>query len=166
MSDLYTISPLSGKNAREITTWSYDPPFDLYDLAPEHLSSLLNPDYRYHQVMDQNGSLVGYCCFGLDAQVPGGNYLLKETRVLDIGISMRPDLVGQGLGKNFVSAILDYAAKIYQSEHFRVTIADFNQRSLRTFQILGFKIQGSFTRELVDVQYFQLERPIKKDDYG
>lgn len=161
MADLYTISLLSEENARKITTWSYDPPFDLYDLAPEHLSGLLNLDFRYHQVLDQNGSLIGYCCFGLDARVPGGNYQLNEPRVLDIGVGMRPDLVGRGLGRYFVSAILDYAYKRYQPECFRVTIADFNQRSQKTFQNLGFKESCYFIRELEDIPFTQFEKEIK-----
>ena len=140
MAAHYTISPLNEENAREITTWSYLPPFNLYDPTPEHFSCFLDPDYRYHQVLDQKGNLVGFCCFGLDAQVPGGSYQLTETRVLDIGVGLWSDLVGQGLGLNFVSAVLDYAAKKYQPACFRVTIAYFNQRSQNTFLKLGFKV--------------------------
>ena len=75
MAAEYNVFPVSEGNAREITTWRYNPPYDLYDLEPRHLAGLLNPDYRYHQVLEKNGGLVGYCCFGIDAQVPGGVYL-------------------------------------------------------------------------------------------
>jgi RimJ/RimL family protein N-acetyltransferase len=157
---MYTISPLSEENARKITTWCYDPPYDLYDLAPEHLQELLDPDLRYHQVLDQSGVLVGFCCFGWDAQVPGGEYQRGEPEVLDIGVGLCPPLTGQGQGAGFVGEILEYGRKVYRPEIFRVTIAGFNQRSLKTFQKLGFVIKSSFKRELVDVFFFQLERPI------
>ena len=55
------------------------------------------------------GDLVGYCCYGLDAQVPGGEYLINMPAVLDIGVGMKPNLTGAGRGHDFVSAILEYA---------------------------------------------------------
>ena len=159
----YIISPLSVENAQKITTWRYDPPYDLYDLDPEHLSGLLNIDYRYHQVMDLKGSLVGYCCFGLDAQVPGGDYQHGEPAVLDIGVGLRPDLIGKGLGSDFVSDILDFTIKEFKPEYFRVTIADFNQRSQKTFRDLGFKETYQFIRDLVEIPFTQLERKIVEE---
>ena len=66
MTAEYTISPLNEDNAREITTWRYSPPYDLYDLESRHLKGFLNPDYQYHQVLEKHGMLAGYCCFGID----------------------------------------------------------------------------------------------------
>ena len=166
MTALYFISPLSEENARKITTWRYDPPFDLYDLGPENISGFINPEYYYHQILNENGNLDGYCCYGLDAQVPGGEYLINMPEILDIGVGMKPNLTGVGRGHKFVSAILEYARERFHPDRFRVTIADFNLRSLKTFQSLGFKIQGSFVREMVDIHFFHLEKSVKEEDYG
>ena len=157
---LYTINPLTQKNAKIIVGWQYDPPYDLYDMEPKHLVGLLNPDYRYHQVLDRSGELAGYCCFGEDARVPGGIYDEGEPKVLDIGVGLKPQLTGQGLGKEFVSAILFYAGNTFQPPIYRVTVADFNQRSLKTFLSLGFEITEQFTRELVNVNFTQLEKKV------
>lgn len=159
----YSISSLTPENAKRMINWNYDPPYDLYDLAPEHLPRLLNPDYRYHQVLNLSGELDGFCCFGEDARVPGGGYSEGEPKVLDIGVGLKPELTGQGLGNDFVGAVLNFAEDIYQPEIYRVTVADFNQRSLKTFQSFGFSICGHFTRDLVEVKYTQLERPVKKE---
>ncbi len=143
--------------------WHYDPPYNYYDLAPEYFPGLLNLDYRYHHVLNQSGELDGFCCFGEDARVPGGVYSEGEPRVLDIGVGLKPELTDQGLGKDFVAAVLNYARDTYQSEIFRVTIADFNQRSLKTFQSLRFSIRDHFTRDLGEVKFTQLERSVKKE---
>jgi len=166
MAAEYNIFPVSEGNAREITTWRYDPPYDLYDLAPRHLTGFLNPDYRYHQVLNKNGRLVGYCCFGVDAQVPGGVYLKNEPEILDIGVGLAPRLTGQGRGTAFVGEILKFGFNTYHPDIFRVSIASFNKRSLKTFQNLGFLIQGSFTRGFLNVEFFQLERPVMKAEDG
>jgi len=163
---IYFISPISEENARKITTWRYDPPYDLYDLGPENISGFMNPEYYYHHILNENGNLVGYCCYGVDAQVPGGEYLVNMPEILDIGVGMKPNLTGAGRGYDFVSAILAYGNERFHPVRFRATIADFNQRSLKTFQNLGFEIQGSFIRELVDIHFFQLEKLVEDEDYG
>ena len=135
-------------------------------MEPRHLEGLLNPDYRYHQVLEKNGSLAGYCCYGIDAQVPGGVYLKNEPEILDIGVGLAPRLTGQGRGTAFVGQILKFGFNTYHPDKFRVSVASFNKRSLKTFQNLGFKIQESFIRELVEIKFFQLERPIKEENNG
>ena len=163
MTALYFISPLSEENARKITTWRYDPPFDLYDLGPENISGFINPEYYYHQILNENGNLVGYCCYGLDAQVPGGEYLINMPEILDIGIGMKPNLTGTGRGHKFVSAILEYASERFNPSRFRVTVADFNHRSLMTFRKLGFKDSHHFIRELAEIPFTQLERDLEEE---
>lgn len=159
----YSISPLTPSNALEILTWRYQPPYDIYDPIPSDLDCFLNPNYRYHQVLDQRGQLVGYCCYGEDARVPGGDYSRGEPEVLDVGIGLKPELTGQGLGKGFVGAVLEFARQAFHPAYFRVTVADFNQRSRKTFQNLGFSAGIQFTRELAELPFTQFERPAGKD---
>ena len=162
----YQIIPMTREQAEIIITWNYEPPFGVYDLKPEDLNGLLNPEYRYHQVVDKERDLVGYCCYGKDAQVPGGDYSSGELEIMDIGVGMRPDLTGQGRGSGFLGAVLNYGTASYSPGTFRATIAGFNQRSLRTFQALGFEIKGGFVRELAEIHYFQLEKLIKEVQNG
>ena len=154
----YQILPLSREQAEIIITWSYTPPYGVYDLKLEDLNGLLNPDYRYHHVLDLEGVLIGYCCYGKDAQVPGGDYFCGEPEVLDVGVGLAPDLTGQGLGGKFVEAILAYAWRVYRPDLFRVTVADFNQRSLNTFRKLGFEEKHYFVSEPGQLPFTQLER--------
>ena len=157
---IYSIVPLTPELAQEIVTWIYDSPYELYDHSRDNLPGLLNPEYRYHSVIGKEGDLVGYCCFGLDAQVPGGNYQQGEPEVLDIGVGMHPDLTGQGLGKGFISAIEDLAIEEFSPNKFRVTISAFNQRSLKVFRSCGYEEKSQFTRELIDIKFIQLEKHI------
>lgn len=154
----YQILPITKEQAERVTTWSYDPPYGVYDLAPEDLNGLLNPDYRYHSVLDQAGALIGYCCYGMDAQVPGGDYCCGEPQVMDVGVGLAPGLTGQGLGEKFVEAILAHGWRRFRPEIFRVSVADFNQRSMNTFRKLGFKETHYFLHELGQMPFTQLER--------
>jgi RimJ/RimL family protein N-acetyltransferase len=154
----FQISPLKEELADLIVRWRYLPPYQVYDLSPADKEPLLDPAYRYHQVLDGSGNLIGYCCFGEDARVPGGVYPGEESEYLDVGVGMHPSLVGRGKGAAFVGEILEYARDRYQPAVFRVTIADFNQRSLKTFRKLGFKDSHHFKRKPDGMPFTQLER--------
>lgn len=154
----YLISPLTEKLAEAVILWHYAPPYQVYDLSPDDLAPLLDPYFRYHQVLDRSGNLVGYCCYGEDARVPGGDYSRGEPEVLDVGVGLHPELVGKGLGPGFVQAILAHGSSILEPDTFRVTVADFNQRSLKTFRKLGFRDTNRLERDSDGMPFTQLEK--------
>jgi RimJ/RimL family protein N-acetyltransferase len=136
---------MTAAQAHEIATWRYTGQYALYNpdetMLDEYSAMLLEPHYAYHAIYDDT-TLVGFCCFGEDAQVPGGDYSLPDT--LDIGLGMRPDLTGQGRGTLFLGAILEFAQRQYRVKHFRTTIATFNHRSQRVFEKAGFHPTQTF----------------------
>ena len=143
-----TFKPLDEASVREIFTWQYPPPYDIYNLPAEkveqNLSFFLDPRNRYYGLWDSSGRLEAFCVFGLDARVPGGVY---SRDALDIGFGLRPDLTGQGFGHRYLKAVLDYAIARCNPAAFRVTIADFNQRARRAWEKLGFQYQETFPRK-------------------
>ena len=78
-----------------------------------------------------------------DAQVSGGYY---SSDALDIGMGIRPDLTGQGLGKLYAQAVAGYGANRYGAKHLQVTIAVFNQRAQRVGKQLGFEQVETFIK--------------------
>jgi len=103
----------------------------------------MDPQYAYHVLADEQGALAAFCCFGPDAQVPGGDYRLPA---LDIGLGVRPDLTGQGQGSGFVSAVLEFAQRVFGPASLRVTVAEFNERALRVWKKAGLKPVQTFPR--------------------
>jgi ribosomal-protein-alanine N-acetyltransferase len=151
----WEISILTAEDVEDILDWRYAPPYDLYNLSGSNREALLAQENRYHAVREPSGRLVGYCCFGMEARVPGGEYPQDGDRTLDVGVGLHPELVGQGFGEYFVSIILAFASSKYRPERFRVTVAVFNQRSLKTFQGLGFAQVHTFQREPDGMTFIQ-----------
>ena len=145
---ILSFSPLNEQQARAILRWRYEPPYDMYNMQDENesvnLATLINPDNRYYAITDERGGLLAYCCFGSEGRVPGGNY---ESPALDVGMGMRPDLTGQGLGRHHLEAIRDFAVRQFHPTVFRVTIAAFNARALRLCEQAGFRETQSLVRE-------------------
>jgi RimJ/RimL family protein N-acetyltransferase len=128
------VRELTDADADQIATWRYPDRYSTYDV-----NETFTPDRGFWAV-EHESELVGYCCFGYEARVPG---IEEQEGTLDIGYGMRPDLVGQGLGPQFVTAILDFAADEFSFERQRMVILDWNERSRRLAQKLGFEERGT-----------------------
>ena len=140
-----TFTPMTEEFAREIVSWRYPGQYELYNSAPEDVEedvrALVKPENEYFAVWSDQYGLFGFCCYGREAQVPGGDY---AAEALDVGLGIRPDLGGQGMGHGFLEAILAFAHAQRGAVSFRATIASFNARSLRVFEKAGFVQRQSF----------------------
>ena len=134
------IAPLTRAHAEDLTTWSYDPPYDVYDMAGAEPDELLDAEAGFHAVL-AGDELIGFRSFGPDGRVPGWDY---DDTALDTGGGLRPSLTGQGLGRAVISAGLEHGRERFAPAAFRVTVASFNLRALRTVESLGFERVASF----------------------
>ena len=142
----FILKPITPDDARAISRWRYQAPYSIYDGDPTSVDSLLQPRLCYYSVFDESGDLVGYFCYGKDARVATGRRLGVYARepALDVGLGMRPDLTGRGLGEGFVHAGLRFARKTYSPQAFRLTVATFNRRAIRVYERAGFEIVETF----------------------
>ncbi|NNJ11045.1 GNAT family N-acetyltransferase [Chloroflexales bacterium ZM16-3] len=143
MSQL-TITPMDAAAAETTTGWRYPPPYDIYNLDEEPgmlIAIFSDPAYGYFQIREGD-DLVGFCCFGDEGRVRGGDY---TALALDVGIAMRPDLIGQGMGRRYMGAILSFAELQFHPPALRLTVAAFNARARRLYANLGFYNIQRFT---------------------
>jgi RimJ/RimL family protein N-acetyltransferase len=77
--------------------------------------------------------------------VPAGRKLgLYDEGALDVGLGMRPDLTGHGLGLGFMQAGLRFARQTFSPPAFRLTVAAFNGRAVKVYEAAGFEVIRSF----------------------
>ena len=150
---MITFGPMTAQKARSIVGWQYRPPYDFYNFADEMepLAELLNGTFQ--SALDTSGNLIGFYCVGMAAQVPAGQeqgiYVQPNKGIVDLGLGLRPDLTGKGLGRTFVSAILEEVALRHKPQWLRLTVATFNKRAIRLYTALGFQVQSSFCSDPV-----------------
>jgi ribosomal-protein-alanine N-acetyltransferase len=131
----FSFRELTRADAEEIAAWRYEPPYSVYDGGdPQRLL-----EFTYFAAIDEEGELVGFCCFGEDARVSG---LEEEPGVLDIGAGLRPDLTGIGLGGPFLREACRLGADLYSPFRFRLAVAAFNRRAQMVASALGFEREG------------------------
>ncbi len=127
-------------DAEEIAGWHHDPPYDFYDwdADPEDLAELRDPEQRenvYFSVRDEKGGLVGFFQFE------------EEGGVVDIGLGLRPNLTGRGLGLGFLLSGLEFAGERFAPKRFTLAAAMFNGRAIQIYERAGFRRDEVFTHE-------------------
>jgi RimJ/RimL family protein N-acetyltransferase len=140
--------------AAQIVTWCYPPPYDVYDMTGSDPEFLADPTSGFYALLGDEG-LIGFRSFGADGQVPGGDY---GADALDTGGGLRPDLTGRGLGREAITAGLEFGRRKFAPRAFRMTVAQFNTRALRVVTSLGFSRVSRFTAP-TGVDYEVLIRP-------
>lgn len=160
----FAFAPMTEPDARAVVAWRYEGPYVLYNTDPaqfdETRRALLEPRNRYYAVRTAEDGLVGTFCFGPDAQVPGGDY--DDADALDIGLGLRPDLTGRGLGGAFLLAGLAFARErlVPTPTRFRLTVAAFNRRAIRVYERAGFRPTHRFVRPSDGREFLQMVGPV------
>ena len=152
-----TFEPMSQKYASEIVSWRYEAPYDLYNYAADDrekaVDYLINEKNRFFAVLDE-GCLVGFRSFGEDGRVDGGSY---DDSYLDTGGGSRPDLTGKGLGAEIIVKALQFGSEEFETERFRVTVAEFNERALKVHRRIGFQEDQRFPRKSDGMEFVVLK---------
>jgi ribosomal-protein-alanine N-acetyltransferase len=149
-----SIALMTQDEAEVIAEWRYDPPYDFYNTTADarDLAELLDPDQRsdrYFAARNAAGELIGYFEFGRDA------------RVVRVGLGLRPDLTGRGLGLSFLEQGLSFARRRFRPGRFRLSVAEFNKRAIKVYERCGFTRTRSFVHETNGGTYrfVEMERP-------
>ena len=130
------ICPLDEQRAREMVSWRYEPPYDVYNFACDEatvtaaVGYYIDPQNGVFAMVDSESGFIGFCSFGEDAKVGGGDY---RVNALDIGMGIRPDMTGRGNGTIYASAAIDYAKIQFDPINLRIAVAKFNERAQKVW---------------------------------
>ena len=142
----FTFTPMTEEDAKAIQSWNYEEPYTIYNLGegPDALTEMLDTRSPYYAVHDEQNVLVGFYSYGTSAHVDGDMEpgLFVGERVVTIGLGLRPDLTGHGLGLAFVHAGLDFACTTFAPKRFRLYVFAWNERAIRVYERAGFQRIG------------------------
>lgn len=151
--DNIQIRLMNQREAIEIADeWKYPQPYDFYDMTVdrEDYEEIIDPVSRgkhYYSVL-KNHNLIGF--FGVFPKESGEN----EN---ELGLGLKPDLTGKGLGKNFVTTILQYIKEEHSYVKVWLSVADFNQRAIKLYEQVEFNYIGEKVQETNGGKYNFIE---------
>jgi ribosomal protein S18 acetylase RimI-like enzyme len=130
------------EHGKQICGWSYPEPYSVFnwsdwDELAARSEEFGDPGIRssqYEAVFDESGELCGFAQF-----FP----LEGWTR---LGLGLRPDLCGQGLGPSFTQAIVDRARQRTPHNGIDLEVLTSNTRAIRAYAKTGFAIRDTYVR--------------------
>ena len=161
----FIFTPMTAGDAHEIMAWRYDEPYSIYNWEEEDdPAEMLDRRSPHFAVRDERGELLGFFAYGSSAYVWDGGepHLYSEGKTITIGLGMRPDLTGRGLGLAFVEAGLDFARKHFAPERFRLYVLTFNERAIRVYERAGFERAGIYVQHhsAGDRDFLEMQRRV------
>ncbi|WP_211748444.1 GNAT family protein [Paenibacillus sp. Marseille-Q4541] len=132
--------------ARDIATWTYPEPYQFYSMGDDEETIHELMDGSYHAALDEQGELIGFICTGEAARVPGGYAagIYNNDQQIDIGLGMRPDLTGNGLGASFLVEGLHFIWNNKNQKNVQLVVATFNERAIKVYERVGFQKGRTF----------------------
>jgi RimJ/RimL family protein N-acetyltransferase len=135
-----TIVPLESDHAVQLCDWVYQPPYERFnwpdwDRMQKDGIEFGDPVLRtqqYGAVLDERQALIGYVQF-----FPLGN-------VTRLGLGLRPDLCGKGLGPSIVRAMAEEALKRMPGNEIDLEVLIWNERAIRAYEKAGFRITDTY----------------------
>ncbi len=160
----WELRPLTLSDAKMINSWSYAPPYSMYSFSgdDEDLQDLTSENYL--GAYDVEGELIGFLCSGEAAQVPGARLrgLYEVQGYLDIGLGLRPDLTGRGLGEAFLRNGMNVLSTRFGMKRFRLAVAVFNKRAIEVYRRAGFREDCSFV-SMVGIENVSFMQMLRED---
>jgi len=162
----FSFRPLRWGDALAVSRWRYSGEYAFYDMGRWQMltTRLLNPLFNAvglagFYAVDEVGA-VDAVNDG-DALAGVFSYIRRDTETVEIGLAMRPDLTGHGLGMAYVQAGMAFGRTRYHPKRFFLTVATFNRRAQLVYERAGFVVEGMTTQASHGrpVEYLQMSRP-------
>lgn len=122
-------------DSKEISTWKYDGIYSFYDndktKTKQEWALNIHKDENAFMIYKEN-ELIANCCFNFD-----------KDKIL-FGIQMKPNLTGKGMGTDIVNAALNFGREKFKFNNIWIFVAKFNNRAIKIYKKLGFKITYEF----------------------
>ena len=126
-------------DAADIATWRYEGEDAFYNNdkteAKSEWARNIHKEENTFVIYDERNELIGNCCFDYD----------DDEDVFLLGVQMRPELTGKGMGTEIVKSILVFGRSKYKFDKIAMLVAKFNKRAIRLYEKLGFEKIDEFT---------------------
>lgn len=130
------------EHAKEICSWSYPAPYNIYGWLPWEKMVELGIEFgdpalrasQYISVVDEQGRLWGFA------------QLFPMEGVTRLGLGLRPDCCGQGMGKHLVKAVVKEAMHRAPGHEIDLEVLTWNERAIRAYRKAGFVITDTYEK--------------------
>ncbi len=120
--------------AKQIAEWVYTDEYAVYNMP------------SFTEMVNKNYSLVNperakdFLCFALNNELVGYVKINKKpNNIIFLGIGLKPNLTGKGLGKKVLTAGIEQALFSYPNVKLMLEVRSWNARAIKCYTAVGFK---------------------------
>ncbi|WP_198162690.1 GNAT family N-acetyltransferase [Halobacillus mangrovi] len=130
----FKFKPITIEYVKEIDSWNYKGFIEEVLMTPYFESSKKN------ETLVGPGGCEGFVAL-LDNQPAGLFEFNIMGSTMEIGLALRPDLVGKGLGVKYVNQGIKFGLQYYDSHlnYIRLVVDSRNKAAIRVYEKAGFK---------------------------
>lgn len=151
-----TIRPLTDRDVDAMLAWRYPPPYERYDIDADPSdvelmrAAAVGGEGWFVADDAETGELVGFFEF------------VVEGDRIEVGLGLRPDLTGRGLGAGYVRQGLAFARERWSPATFTLDVYEWNERAIRAYERAGFVRGEVYTRRFPggrEREFLRMSRP-------
>ena len=113
----------------------------IYNMTAEqeqkYLESIYHSDKQLYLVAENDGQIVGSCCFSVFPKA-------RLSHRGEVSISVRKAAWGQHIGTQLMEAMLDFARNVSHTEIISLEVRSDNARAIALYRKFGFQKIGTF----------------------
>lgn len=129
------VDELTEERAKQLCTWKYEGEYSVYNFswetAVEQNWSLAIPELRasdFRAVLSEQREFIGFF-----------RMTKHEQGKIEIGLGLRPENCGHGIGKDFVRLITQHTLQQYPDHQVYMEVRTFNVRAVKCYEACGYK---------------------------
>lgn len=126
------IKPMNVEAAKQICSWRYEPPYDVYDYLS--YEAALNEQVAITKTENADNNL----CFWNDMTLVAYTSIISKDEKLYIGIGVAPQFCGQALGKIYLNQTIIECKRRCPDKEIWVQVRSWNERAINCYLQSGF----------------------------
>ncbi|MGG7162416.1 GNAT family N-acetyltransferase [Clostridium ihumii] len=149
----YEFKKVSNRDVEDMLTWKYGGIYEFFDndFSEGKISYIKSfPTIENVYSIYSSNELIGNCSFYFNNDLP------------TFAIQLRPDLTSKGMGKEFLNNILLFAKEKYNLNKIGLSVLKFNERAIRLYNSLDFKVTNEFIGKTVkgEMEFLSMEKAL------
>lgn len=141
----YLLKQLEKDTAKEICTWKYKKPYDIYNLLDTEIVAMSNWDIAMEEEHKKE-----FVAIYDDKDMIAYGRINKESDGVYLGLGLRPNRCGVGMGSHITKLLTNEAVRRYPDSKIVLEVRTFNIRAIKCYEKAGFEINKKYERRTPD----------------
>lgn len=139
----FQFRPITWDDVKEIDSWDYEGFVEQVWMGP-YVES-----YQQSSSLKGPGGCDGFAVF-IEGELVGLYEFIVKDNKMEIGLALKPDRTGKGMGEPFVHQGIQFGIQHYKGtfDHVSLGVDPENKAAIRVYEKVGFKLITQTEKEL------------------